>query len=284
MAKIINIFPLDKTEGDFGVEIEVEGRGLAVIDNARWTTTDDGSLRGNYPDQRSEYVLKNPLPLKAAVAAVNELAGWHERSGSVHNFSFRTSCHVHVNVQEMEEEQVLNMLYTYYIIEKVLIRFCGESRVGNRFCLRAYDAEEILAMLADVFRNGIVRTNEYGVDNIRYAALNLAALRKYGSVEFRSMRGTMDTKVLTLWLTALASLREYGKKCASPADVYEDFAALGADGFLNKVLGITANAFKYEGFIQDINVGASLTIDLPFRYAARNAKLVEPEAIDQLNF
>jgi len=46
----------------------------------------------------------------------------------------------------------------------------------------------------------------------KYAAINMSCLGRFGSIEFRSMRGTVDDAVLLPWFEVLVNLREYARK------------------------------------------------------------------------
>lgn len=56
---VIDFYGNKPQEGSYGIEIEVEGVNLPAVANNVWTTTHDGSLRG----ESAEYVLKKPLDI-----------------------------------------------------------------------------------------------------------------------------------------------------------------------------------------------------------------------------
>lgn len=109
MQKVYMLLNKPRKAGLLGVEVEVEtlkGELPRIHDDlAAWNVTHDGSLRG----ESAEYVFKEPLGPRASV-------------------------HVHVNVLEMTKQQLDNFLYSYLLLEDVLMSFCGEGREGNRFC------------------------------------------------------------------------------------------------------------------------------------------------------
>ena len=55
-----------RTDGDVGIEIEVEGRRLPITEKY-WRMEKDGSLRG---PENMEYVLDRPMSLKDAKKAL----------------------------------------------------------------------------------------------------------------------------------------------------------------------------------------------------------------------
>lgn len=206
-----------ETDGKFGIEIEVEGAGLAIPRNKYWKVEADGSLR-NRPEC-CEYVFAKPLDHEEAIKAVNWLVDKHKENGTVCNWSFRCSTHVHLNVQKMPVTTLLKLVYTYYIFENLLVKWAGKDREGNRFCLRLADSAEIPFTLEQVFSSNLADINE---NAIRYAALNLGSLRKYGSIEFRALSGTTDVKRINSWLNAIISLEKYAQEAESIESIFNE--------------------------------------------------------------
>lgn len=220
------------TEGDFGIEIEIEGDRVTIPRNQYWNQEADGSLRPK--PECCEYVLKKPLSYEGAIKAIDWLNKQHKEAGTVANWSFRCSTHVHLNVQEMLVKDLLILTYLYYIFEEPIVKWAGEERVGNRFCLRLQDSMEIPFTVEEVFSNNLGRING---DAIRYAALNLAAISKYGSIEFRSLNGTTDKERISKWLNAIMSLKTFAEKVKDVEEVFnlaiKDLNELGEEVFGN---------------------------------------------------
>lgn len=267
MAKIINLFGLHKVNGLWGLEHEVEGRKLYEVELDEWETKDDGSLRGAYPSSRAEYVLRAPLSTVGAIEAVSELDKALKENGATYSFSFRTSTHVHMNVQDLDEEIVLNICMAYYLLEPAIISLCGEHRVNNRFCLRFTDADSLYNVFKQCIVEGLQAVNRHAGFEIRYAALNLNALPKFGSLEFRSMQGTLNPALVEAWLKLLFNLRKYATKKKNLVEVYDDAVNLGYDGFVKAVLG------EYSQFLpasarESFNYSLSMLMDFPHIYRA----------------
>lgn len=275
MKKLYELLALPKTTGLFGLEIETEGENLNAIDDEKWKTTDDGSLRGMFPEQRSEYVLKRPLDMAAAVRAVHQLAKHQE--DAVLKFSHRCSVHVHMNVQDLTFPQYCNLLYISTLLETPLMRFCGKERIGNLFCLRAQDAEGLIPMMSRIFQTHSLR--EVNRDLFRYAAMNVEATKKYGSLEYRGMRGNMDVPFISNWLASLNSLKEYAKKHKDPRAIHDQFVMLDPHTFIESVFGHErAQHFIYPEVVHDVRKAFSFTIDLPYNYVPREEQAQEEQA------
>lgn len=250
--------------GDIGIEIEYEGAGFKEVKTSLWKTEDDGSLRGLYPIGRGEYILQKPIPIDTVAFSLNELKV--AIKDAIPNFSFRTSVHLHVNVQDMAEEQVQNFIYASHLLEEPLAHFCGNTRKGNRFCLRTQDADGTVNVLKSVFRKGMKEIFRFHENQIRYAFINLASLKKYGSIEFRGMRGTLDVDVLNTWATALVSIRNYSCHHKNCLAIHDEFVTKGPIGFLEHVLGELAKQFIYKKCEQDMQLSYSLLYEIPYEF------------------
>lgn len=267
MKKLNELLGQRLCKGDVGVEIECEGESLVQMDTETWRTEPDGSLRGRFPEFSAEYVMRQPVMIQDIGAALDEII--QEQANATLNFSFRTSVHVHVNVQHLTEPEMLAFLYLCLLVEEPLMNFCGESRKGNRFCLRYSDAEGYDKTLDGLFLNGAGLIPVLNGNQIRYAAINVHSLRKYGSIEFRGMRGTMDKAILQPWCETLVCIREFAKTLGTPEAVYNRFISIPNDVFLRETLGMHTKLFAYEGDTSDVERSFSLTIDLPHIHKSR---------------
>lgn len=265
MKKLYELFNLKQTAGDVGIEIECEGNNLNPVNVNGWKTVDDNSLRGDFPHSRCEWVLKKPIDVEDVLPAMQ----WLEDSQRAAHpaFSFRTSVHVHVNVQQLNTNQIVNMAYTYFICETVMMNYCAPHRRGNRFCLRMEDAEGIQKFFTKLIsyqeaRWYLLNPN----DSVRYAALNFEAMWKYGSIEFRGLEGTLSPEKINNWASALVMIREFAKRFDNLQQIHDFFVKNSPNMFLDNVLGGYSEAFKYDGFAQDLRKGFSLTIDFPYAF------------------
>lgn len=267
MKSILEIFGLNKTVGEFGIEIETEGEHIQYVEpngSFIWNTVKDGSLRGEYPNAAAEFVMNRPCLHRYVEKHLDALI--ERQKVAQFAFSFRTSVHVHMNVQPLTEDQVFNIMYTYYLLEGVLVKYCGEHREGNRFCLRLQDSDGCHDVIRVLFSCGINNLRLHSQESLRYAALNLAAITKYGSLEFRSMRGTLDKNVLLPWVDALSNIKKFAVKFQDVRDIHEKVIELGPLGFMQEVLQDEYKHFFTEMSESQINLGFSLSIDIPFMY------------------
>lgn len=246
--------------GEVGIEIECEGNNLAKRISKYWTTHADGSLRG----ESIEYVLNGPISREAVGDALKVLNDELKARGSVVNESYRTSVHVHLNAQTMKIRTVFNQLILYMLFEDLLVEYCGKDRVGNLFCLRAQDAENLIQVLSDALKSG--NYGYFNGDHLRYAAVNVNALSKYGSLEFRAFRGTTDPKAIAEWVSILLKIKDAAAEYDNPTEICRDFSVVGPKAFMNKVFGpeISAVLNQYKDVEKRLMGGVRMVQDIAF--------------------
>jgi hypothetical protein len=239
MLKLTNTvcksFGKNKREHDdlLGVEIELEGQSSFPHDIDNWVSAQDGSLKSDYS---IEYVLNKPMLKDKCFAAIEELFGCIKKYGTAVADTGRAGIHVHLNVGHMTNKQLWTFVTCWFVLEELVTdMMSGEGRSGNHFCLRAVDAEALLDSISKYLSTGD-RTYISG-DEIRYSALNLCSLRKFGSLEFRAMRTTTKVYKIKRWINILSSIKHESVGFDDPQAVVAGFSFLGEDVFLDRLLG-----------------------------------------------
>lgn len=245
----------------FGLELECEGRNVGSgpdPDNFTkgWELHADGSLRNNHGSS-GEWVFKGPVTLKTAVGQVNNLFKFFDKQRAGLVTSNRTSTHVHFNIGDKNVYQVFNIFILFTILEGILDTFCGEDRNGNLFCLSSRHAEAQLKWVEYCLKDCSLSFREEG----RYCSLNLASINKFGTVEFRGMRGLDNAQDVVDWLNIVNELCEFAcYKMQNPMTLVQDISIKTPVNFLRDVFsensfnkltaGLTENEISnsvYEG-------------------------------------
>jgi Putative amidoligase enzyme len=225
-------------EGEVGIEVECEGSRLLAAVPSYWRAKPDGSLRGN----SMEYVLSKPVKRDKVLNFLLYLKKKLDENNAVINDSVRTSVHVHLNVQQLTFKQIYNFICLYLLFEDLLVEYAGPTRVGNLFCLRARDAEHLIDVLVSC-----AEQDSYSeialANNIRYCSCNVAAIPKFGSVEFRALRGTVDPHLINTWVELLLRIKDESLNYDNPKEIIEEFSSLSPLGLFSKVFGEHTNLF-----------------------------------------
>lgn len=241
---VYDIFELNKQHGEVGIEIEVEGDSLPSEIPYYWRVDNDGSLRG----EAAEYVLKNPVKRQTYKKALRHL--FKKLKSSTILDTGNAGIHIHLNMQQITIEQVFSFICLYLLFEDPLVRFCGERRAGNLFCLRTKDAEYLIEYLMEMISN----RNWYGFrsDYIRYSSINIGALQQYGSLEFRAMRSTLDIDLLSCWIDMLLRLKDSALSFDSITEIPRKFSELEPETFIDYCFGEFGDFLRTGDYITEL--------------------------------
>lgn len=161
----------------YGVEFEVENVTdfPTALSSYGLTMHADASLRNH----GCEFVTK-PLEINYILDRIRTFYSLkkHYRWCS----SARTSTHIHANVSNLSIKEFRNILAVYVLTEQLLWEFVGKARRNNIFCVPVADAPEHLVGFASFMRTGMI---QHIIRTSRYSSLNLMALTKFGTIEFR---------------------------------------------------------------------------------------------------
>lgn len=233
----------------FGVEMELEaGDDRNAVHSASIALSgrragslvravSDGSLRRGV-----EMVFATPLFGENAITAIDHMYAVKEQlnlAGSI-----RTSTHVHVNYSDICDTAatIQSSIATFLLIEGAMCATAGTHREHNTFCVPSYltnPAHEngyydiVAAVNEEQVVSRLVRIGD--LEN-RYTALNISALFRHGTLEYRQL-GTVNREQLMLWINLLLSI----KKCGLENDTDTVInAAPTLDTFVSTMLGSQA--------------------------------------------
>lgn len=235
--KIASILDKDIV-GDVGIELEAEFEAVRapMPQYKDWVAKPEGSLRGTC----MEYVSAQPFKAdKHMREKINNLcSAINAPACRVIKDSPRTSIHVHTNILDLTPSQMFTFGLAYWSIENALFNYCGPKRKNNLFCLRLQDApggaDYIASLLTgdgtNIFRN-------LDTDAIRYGGINWNAAPKFGSLEFRGMRGSTDPEIMHTWAMGLHELKiNSTTNFKNPADLFDSFAVMDKEVYLGRLL------------------------------------------------
>jgi len=194
-------------KGDFGVEIETEGRNLPPGKiTSDFSGHEDGSLR-----QGMEYV-SIPLQKKNVFSAVNSLRERLEKAGAVLKPTYRSSTHIHHNFIDNKWSDVLGAVIGWTIIEPVILDSLPH-RNGSLFCMPSFDTgDAVLAIdhLCSSLARGSV-TYEWNYRG-KYSSQNLLRLSDLGTIEYRVFPTSVDGEEIDKWCGWIANIKDYAEK------------------------------------------------------------------------
>lgn len=265
-------------KGEVGIEIEVEGKNLIYHDNvpSPWVYKEDHSLRG---EENGEYVLKAPIKFSEVEKNLKSLFDKFAANKATFDDSNRTSIHVHLNCQEFHLNRLASLMALWFTFEETLTQWCGDHRVGNLFCLRSRDAPATVSHI----RKFLKSDGKYELsDHLHYSGLNPNALKKFGSIEIRTMRGVSDPNVIRDWVEILQRLYEASANYTDPRDVCGMFSGYGPLQMFNTILGPKAMTVRTginwtdEQVRESMHAGIRLAQDICY---CRDWDLYKPQVL-----
>lgn len=237
----VSKIPIPPSQTLMGIEIEVEGaqsNGKPYPTMPFWATHADGSLR-NHGQEWVSYAT-TPENLSNLTLGVLQLFKKHMKDPS---FSWRTSIHIHVNVQDMTEEQILNMVVLYLIFENSLFQYADIKRKHSIFCVPLLECQESLVNLLSAWRKVSKSDSKVNWGHLmqfceKYSAMGIFRILSYGTLEFRHLPGTWDAEKIVGWICLLAALQKAS-------------ISLSSDAIYEKILNINTTSF-YSQFRQTV--------------------------------
>ncbi len=235
--------------GDIGIEIELEGDNLpnagyldrVVSDSGcRWDVKQDGSLRGGL-----EYVLSAPCKVEEITPLCSGLFEVFRVRNTTLRPSNRCSIHVHYNVGGLKVNSITSIIALWTTFEEPLLRLWGDARYKNHFCLSTKDEEATLEAWENFLRTGRL-PEERG---LRYSALNIVALRAYGSLEFRGGGALNNANEAVEWATFIYHLCKYAEeRYENPQQIAYDLSERGPWPILQDICGQSLEGFARRAF------------------------------------
>lgn len=264
VSEIFLLEPLPEMENHdrIGVEVEAEGDMLPLIKRKGWRNENDNSLRGGI-----EYV--------SPIMTIDEWpdAANHIKTLFLNRFvlSDRAGIHIHFNMRDLTMLELARFLTYWYMIEELVVSTCGENRQGNHFCFRMIDAPAVIESLYNVYQERSKRALR--TDALRYSALNLQSLFKFGTVEYRAMQTTQDLFPSHQIIKILERLKKKAKETVTtPDEILLEFSAGegGAEAFVSSLIGedmlkfIKKNTIINRSFEESIDDSIRLMQDFVF--------------------
>lgn len=273
LFKDVSVRPIARLKPDvFGLEIELEGRGLAMPDISPFTLHTDNSLRTFREDaQALEYVFAEPLPYDETIAAIKKLFDYLNSEKAEVFDSYRTSIHVHLNFGLETYRTIYNLVTLSIIFDELFVSQNGRHRIGNNFCLRAKDAQNQVNHLVHLISNGH-KIWEVNPDS-RYSSVNFASLGKFGTVEYRSMECTTNLRRVQHWIDTLQALKVSSRTFEHPGIIIGNFSGFSKEEFVRQILGPCADFYlSVPGWEDMLHNGMRLAQDFAFCSEWKNVK------------
>ena len=209
-----------------GVELEFSNAETILPSEVSylWHIDTDHSIRGQHPRELTFAGALPPTLAEAAILALPDMG--------LDGFEVNDTCgfHVHADVRDLTVAELRNVLFLYLVVERALYRYCGAGREASNFCV------PLNRTLSDVLGAFLAHEVPDVPSNMRYCGLNLAAVRKFGSIEFRMHPATKVITDIINWVNMCCAIKVRGRAHHTAKEVYRK-CLLDPKGFLRAVFG-----------------------------------------------
>lgn len=197
-----------------------------------WEIKEDGSLRNG----GMEFVFKDPLKAKNVPSTIDYLCQIaqkykfdpHERAG----------IHVHTEMVQFDTEQLEKVAILYALLEPYLFQFVGDSRrTSTRFCRAWMDAPGHLDTILDFLVADGRHARAYIQQIPRYSALNFASLTKFGTIEWRHLPASLDSRYICEWLNIILRFIDFATTTQIKSEELILYFLKNQEHIVNHVLG-----------------------------------------------
>ena len=208
--------PLPST--NIGIEIEVENyRGADMFRaspmNGRWDQVSDGSLLNRGVEFVSEKAYG--VDILSALDAFSNFVDDMESAGFPMEITDRCGLHIHLDVSDMDVEQLTTLVGLNFLLERALTDISG-GRHDDLFCAPVGDSVTHLMALANLCDMREVTRRQYQRDVLRaltcgskYTGINYLPIDTQGSIEYRMHEGTLDADRILRWIKLIMCIKKY---------------------------------------------------------------------------
>ena len=236
-----------------GIELEIEGvyRNLD-INNSYWTIIRDNSLRAG----GIEVLCRKPL---SGYQLENALSDLEEALANVeYTLSERCSTHIHLDVSDMDIQQVTNMFILSAIFEPLLFKLFGNTRKANPFCISTSNGGDNMRNIAQAFSSKNVESLS-GYTWGKYQGISLFRLLDLGTFEFRMFTPIVDKASYMRVLKFLFAIKE---EAMSIGDVREIISYKKAHSLAELFSRLFPEEAFVEGYEADLEKGIQVANDI----------------------
>jgi hypothetical protein len=257
-----------------GIEIELERwvKPPFRTSNPWWHSGEDDSLRSvdGYPS----YELKLNTPLCGAdlTAALNSLEKEFNKHNPLPIHTERTSTHIHVDVRGFKQHEFIRLVALGTVYERALIKYCHPSRHNNNFSMPFYLAEGgVFSRLSPKLFDSKDSYLQVTTPDLRYNAINLAAVKKFGSLEFRMLEGITDIQKLRNWVNILMCIVKEARGNIPIGKLPSYYSQHGFMESATDTFGQYLKEIYYDDFQKDMITGIRQAQDIIHRLSLINA-------------
>jgi hypothetical protein len=190
---------------NFGVEMELTfPLGVDYNTALPWNKVNDRSIQCNIGSRCQTIELVSPI-LNGETGVAQVIKVISQCKSQRANTNTSTGFHVHVSIKDhkYELEELKKICNNFLKFEHSIDLIMAPSRIKNKFCMsnRALLPDDNAVAKDLIYKcETILQLQDLMCKRNRYYKLNLMALDKHGTLEFRQHMGTLNTEQVECWL------------------------------------------------------------------------------------
>lgn len=263
-----------------GVEVELEGLAQAALDHSLkyWSKHEDGSLR--HRNGFCKEFITPPIFGQDLISALREMDNFGNKYDPA--LTSRTSVHVHLDVRNVSSNVLLNMIILYLIYEQAFFLQSDINRLHSNFCVPLSKSIQELERFVESIQVAETDPEEFKmhVANFnKYSAVNIGAIGKFGSLEFRHHPGCYSFTTLLSWINSIQSLKKFALRYKGTVVDMFDLISEDMEKFTGAVFNNTPiSHLATNEIIRDGLLDAAFIHNL-FKDITRNASRIKKNSL-----
>jgi hypothetical protein len=229
-----------------GIELEYEDckLGLTDIDPSYWRVDTHHSLRNGGLE-----LISIPLSIAQTAPALDSAERMIKSMKG--KATKRCGVHVHLNVSDLTLMQLWQIMTYNTLLEPFIFAQFAKNREDSHFCVPTWTNTELQRRMYDdatrLHKGWAKPRGVYAHDGLtmlktsKYSARNVAAIKKFGTLEFRQHRGSTDMNEVYRWVHFIRGLRQQALKYTSAEHILNEFEMDGY-GKLCADVGLTQSS------------------------------------------
>lgn len=225
-----------------------------------WKVVKDGSLR-----KGTEFIFAEPLSganISEALSRMQSFLDVYRRHGKPVSLSDRTSVHVHLDVRDLNDDELMSLVLVYMLVERVIFKYINPFRSKNTYCRPLTDSSfkysyAVICKEADRSPGHFIQAIKHHCD--KYSALNVLPTSSYGSVEFRHHHGTSDMSKVKEWINIILAIKRTAKgyPIKTLLDIYSNTGPTSLLTTIFKWSAIETSGFIMSDLYEEVDKGVN---------------------------
>lgn len=234
-----------------GIEVELENWNRTNPPHGLWVRHDqEGSLRNS----GIEFVTAGAgIQGEDILLAINSFCEHAQKNNWGVGYP-RAAIHIHLDVTDLDvaDGQLARLLSNYMLVEHIFFSFAGNWRKDCGFCIPYSSGQADFENIGEVLYTNITDSELFRhlTRNLsKYQALNLNAIPRFGTMEFRHLPTTFDSQRIISWINLILALKNSTINSPRLKDPLKALSDFGPEGIAREIFGPLYDRLNLGAFL-----------------------------------